>query len=164
MSAGTLSELLVEELKDLYSAEKQNTRALARLAKAAKTPELKEAFVSHLEETKGQIVRLDQIFVLLGKRSAGKTCAGMKGIVQETLEVLLEGAKGVVRDAALVAAVRRIEHYEMAGYASTRGLAKSLAQKEIVALLDATLAEELAADKKLGSLSKQINLEAKLVA
>jgi len=164
MSVGTLSELLVEELKDLYSAEKQIVRALAKLAKAARTVELKEALLSHFEETKGQVARLDQIFVILEKRAAGKTCVGMKGIVAESVEVLVESGKGVVRDVALIAAVRRIEHYEMAGYASVRALAKTLGQKEIVALLDATLQEEIAADKKLSGFSKQILLEAKLVA
>jgi len=164
MSIGTLSELLVAELRDLYSAEKQIIRGLAKLAKAATSPELKEALLSHLSETKEQVVRLDQIFVILGKRAAGKICLGMKGIVEESLEVLVETAKGSVRDAALIAAVRRIEHYEMAGYAAARTFTKSLSQREITALLDATLAEELAADKKLSVLSKQINLEAKVLA
>ena len=164
MSVRTLSELFVVELKDLYSAEKQIARGLAKLAKAAKSPELKEALVSHLAETKGQIARLDEVFVILGKRAAGKTCLAMKGIVAECLEVLAEAGKGSVRDAALVAAIRRVEHYEMAGYASARAFSKSLAQKEITVLLDATLAEEIAADKTLTVLSRQINLEAKLVA
>jgi ferritin-like metal-binding protein YciE len=163
MSLGTLSELLIDELKDLYSAEKQVTRALSKLAKAVKAPELKDAFLSHLEETKSQVARLEQIFVILGKKPTGKTCVGMKGILEESLEVLLQAGKGVIRDAALISTVRRVEHYEIAGYVSAQGLAKLLGHKDIAALLGATLVEEQAADKKLSVISKQVNLEAKLV-
>jgi ferritin-like metal-binding protein YciE len=163
MSVGTLSELLINELKDLYSAEKQNVRALAKLAKAVKSAELKEAFVAHLEETKAQVARLEEVFVLLGVRAAGKTCTGMKGILEESLEVLLEAGKGVLRDAALISAIRRVEHYEIAGYLSARAFAKSVGQKEIATLLDASLAEEVAADKKFSVLSKQVNADAKFL-
>jgi ferritin-like metal-binding protein YciE len=163
MSVGTLSELLIDELKDLYSAEKQITRALSKLSKAVKAPELKDAFLNHLEETKGQVVRLEQIFVMLGKRPTGKTCVGMKGILEESLGILLEAGKGIIRDAALISTARRVEHYEIAGYLSAQGFAKLLGHKEIAALLGASLAEEQAADKKLSAISKQVNLEAKLV-
>jgi len=161
MSVNTMEELLIDELRDLYSAEKQVTRALPKIAKGASTPELKEAILTHLEETKGQVARLDQIFGTLGKKSTGKLCVGMKGVLEEGSEVLADTEKGNVRDAALISASQRIEHYEMAGYGSAREFAKLLGQGEIAALLDQTLAEEKAADKKLSIISKQVNAEAK---
>ena len=158
MSVETIEELFVDELKDLYSAEKQITKSLPKLAKAATAPELKQAFESHLQETLGQIERLDRIFEILGKSPRGKTCNGMKGVLEEGAEVLEETEKGSpVRDAALISAAQRVEHYEMAGYGCVREYAKLLGQKEIAQLLDETLAEEKAADSKLGQVAKQIN-------
>jgi ferritin-like metal-binding protein YciE len=158
MSVETLQELFLDELKDLYSAEKQITKALPKLAKAATTPELKSAFESHLQETFGQIERLDRIFEILGKSPRGKVCNGMKGVLEEGAEVLEETEKGSpVRDAALISAAQRVEHYEMAGYGCVREYAKLLGQKEIAKLLDETLAEEKAADSKLGQVAKQVN-------
>ena len=160
MSVGTIEELFVDELKDLYSAEKQITKSLPKLAKAATAPELKDAFESHLKETFGQIERLDKVFEILGKSSRGKTCNGMKGVLEEGAEVLDETEEGSVRDAALISAAQRVEHYEMAGYGCVRALATLLGQKEIAQLLDETLAEEKAADSKLNQLAKRINPEA----
>jgi ferritin-like metal-binding protein YciE len=158
MSVETIEELFIDELKDLYSAEKQITKSLPKLAKAATTPELKDAFESHLQETFGQIERLDRIFEILGKSPRGKVCNGMKGVLEEGAEVLGETEKGsTVRDAALISAAQRVEHYEMAGYGCVREYAKLLGQKEIAQLLDATLAEEKAADSKLGQVAKQVN-------
>jgi len=158
MSVETIEELFVDELKDLYSAEKQITKSLPKLAKAATSPELKNAFESHLQETLGQIERLDKIFEILGKSPRGKVCNGMKGVLEEGAEVLEETEKGSpVRDAALISAAQRVEHYEMAGYGCVREYAKLLGQKEIAQLLDETLAEEKAADSKLGQVAKQIN-------
>ncbi|WP_348267434.1 ferritin-like domain-containing protein [Edaphobacter paludis] len=161
MSVETMQELFIDELKDLYSAEKQITRALPKLAKAATSAELKQAFLSHLEETNGQVARLEQAFQILGKSPKGKTCVGMKGVLEEGSEVLEDTGKGVVRDAALISAAQRVEHYEMAGYGSAQAFAKLLGQSEIAKLLEATLAEEKAADKKLSGISKQVNAEAK---
>jgi ferritin-like metal-binding protein YciE len=161
MSVETLQELLVDELKDLYSAEKQIVRALPKLAKATASPELKEALLTHLEETKGQVGRLEKIGELVGKKLTGKTCAGMKGVLEEGPEVLEETEKGSVRDAALISACQRVEHYEMAGYGSAREFAKLLGQKEIALLLDETLAEEKNTDKKLNAIAKQVNAQAK---
>ncbi|WP_213805305.1 ferritin-like domain-containing protein [Granulicella sp. dw_53] len=161
MSVGTMDELFVDELKDLYSAEKQITKALPKLAKGATSEELKMAFQSHLEETNGQIARLEQIFEILGKSPKGKTCVGMKGVLEEGSEMLEDTEKGEVRDAGLISAAQRVEHYEMAGYGSARDFAKLLGQSEIAALLDETLAEEKAADKKLTGISKQVNVAAK---
>ena len=161
MSVGTMDELFVDELKDLYSAEKQITRALPKLVKAATSDELKQAFQSHLEETNGHVARLEKAFEILGKSPKGKTCVGMKGVLEEGAEVLEDTDKGEVRDAGLISAAQRVEHYEMAGYGSARDFAKLLGQSEIAELLQETLEEEKAADKKLTSISKQVNAEAK---
>jgi ferritin-like metal-binding protein YciE len=161
MSVETLEELLIDELKDLYSAEKQIIRALPKLIKAVTTPELREGLTTHLEETKGQVGRLERIGEILGKKMSGKTCVGMKGVLEESSEVLEDTEKGPVRDAALISACQRVEHYEMAGYGSARDFAKLLGQKEVAALLDETLAEEKNADKVLTGASKQVNVQAK---
>lgn len=160
MSVESLEELFLDELKDLYSAEKQITRALPKLVKGATAPQLKDAFQSHLEETKGQIERLETIFGMLKKKGTGKTCEGMKGVLSEGAEVLEETEKGDVRDSGLITAAQRVEHYEMAGYGGVREFAKLLGQKEIMALLDATLKEEEAADKKLTDIAKGVNTAA----
>jgi ferritin-like metal-binding protein YciE len=161
MSVGTLEELLVDELKDLYSAEKQIIRALPKIIKAVSTPELQKGLTNHLEETKGHVTRLEKIGELLGKKMSGKTCAGMKGVLEEGSEVLEDTEKGLVRDAALISACQRVEHYEMAGYGSAQAFAKLLGQQEAAALLDETLTEEKNADKTLTSASKQVNIQAK---
>jgi ferritin-like metal-binding protein YciE len=164
MSVGTMDELFVDELKDLYSAERQITRALPKLVKAATSDELRQAFQSHLEETNGHVTRLEKAFEILGKSPKGKTCVGMKGVLEEGAEVLEDTDKGEVRDAGLISAAQRVEHYEMAGYGSARDFAKLLGQDEIAELLEETLEEEKAADKKLTSISKQVNAEAKSAA
>jgi ferritin-like metal-binding protein YciE len=161
MSVGTMQELLLDELKDLFSAEKQIVRVLPRLAKAASTPELRELFLTHLEETKGQVQRLEKVGELLGKKLTGKTCVGMKGVLEEGSEVLEETEKGLVRDAALISATQRIEHYEIAGYGSARDFAKLLALRDVADMLNETLDEEKATDKKLTLVSKQVNQQAK---
>jgi len=161
MSVETMQELLIDELKDLYSAEKQIVRALPKLVKAATSPELKDALSSHLEETKGQVARLEKIGEIVGKKMTGKACVGMKGVLEEGSEVLEDTEKGIVRDAALISACQRVEHYEMAGYGSAREFAKLFGQREVADLLDETLAEEKEADKKLSAISKQINAKAK---
>ena len=149
MSAESLQDLFLEELKDLYSAEKQITKALPKMVRGATSPKLKEAFQSHLEETNGQIERLETIFEMLKKKGTGKTCEGMKGVLAEGAEVIEETKKGDLRDSGLITAAQRVEHYEMAGYGGVREYARLLGKKDIVALLDATLKEEEAADKKL---------------
>jgi ferritin-like metal-binding protein YciE len=161
MSVETLEELFIDELKDLYSAEKQIVRALPKLAKAASTPELQEALQSHLNETKGQVERLEQIAEIVGKKLTGKTCAGMKGVLEEGSEVLEEVEEGNVRDAALIGASQRVEHYEMAGYGTARDFAKLLGLEDVVELLEQTLEEEKAADQKLTTISKSVNRQAK---
>jgi len=164
MSVETMQELLLDELKDLYSAEKQIVRALPKLAKAATSPDLKQALTNHLEETEGQVSRLERIAEMVGKKFTGKTCVGMKGVLEEGSEVLEETDKGTVRDAAMIAAAQRVEHYEMAGYGSARDFANTLGLSEVAALLEETLAEEKEADKKLTSISKRVNATAQQAA
>ena len=164
MSVGTLEELFIDELKDLYSAEKQIVRSLPKMAKAAATPELQKALESHLEETKGQVTRLEQIAEIVGKRLTGKTCAGMKGVLEEGSEVLEEVEEGNVRDAAMIGAAQRVEHYEIAGYGTARDFARLLGMDNVAKLLEQTLAEEKAADEKLTSISKKVNSQAKAEA
>jgi len=159
-----LEELFIDELKDLYSAEKQIVRSLPKMAKAAATPELQKALESHLEETKGQVTRLEQIAEIVGKKLTGKTCAGMKGVLEEGSEVLEEVEEGNVRDAAMIGAAQRVEHYEIAGYGTARDFARLLGMDNVAKLLEQTLAEEKAADEKLTSISKKVNSQAKAEA
>jgi ferritin-like metal-binding protein YciE len=164
MTVDSIEKLFVEELKDLHSAETQITRTLPKLIKAASSADLKKAFENHLKETEGQIERLDQIFEILGKKSTNKTCAGMKGILTEGSEILQETETGDVRDAALISAAQRVEHYEMAAYGTVRSYAEQMDQSEIADLLQETLEEEKAADEKLTEISKKINSAAKRAA
>ena len=161
MSVKTMQELLIDELKDLYSAEKQIVRALPKLAKAATSPDLKQALTNHLKETEGQVARLEQIAEIVSKKLTGKTCVGMKGVLEEGSEVLDDTDKGTVRDAAMIAAAQRVEHYEMAGYGSAREFAKMLGLSDVASLLNETLEEEKAADKLLSGIAKQVNTAAK---
>jgi ferritin-like metal-binding protein YciE len=160
MSVSSMEELFLDELKDLYSAEKQITKALPKIAKAATSPELREAFESHLEETKGHVERLEKAFELLGKPLRAKMCHGMQGVLEEGSEVLEDTEKGDVRDAALISAAQRVEHYEIAAYGSVREYANLLGQKKIADLLEETLNEEKAADEKLNGISKSVNSQA----
>lgn len=160
MSVDTIEKLFVAELKDIYSAENQITKALPKLAKAAQSPELKTAFENHLQETKGQIQRLEEIFQMLGGSPKGKSCVGMKGVLEEGAEMLEETQEGEVRDAGLISAAQRVEHYEMAAYGTVRSYAELLGQSKAAQLLQQTLEEEEATDKKLTALSKKLNVRA----
>ncbi len=159
MTVDTVEKLFVEELKDLYSAENQITKALPKMAKNATATELRSAFETHLKQTEGQIKRLDRVFELLGKSASGKTCKGMKGLLEEGEEVIKE-TDGDVRDAAMICAAQKVEHYEMAGYGSVRTWAQQLGQKEIADLLQQTLDEEGETDHKLTQLAGKINKQA----
>jgi ferritin-like metal-binding protein YciE len=160
MSVDTIDALFVEELKDLYSAENQITKALPKLIKAASLEELRSAFEHHLKETEGHVQRLEQVFEILGSSPKGKTCDGMKGVLDEGSEMLSETAGGNVRDAALISAAQRVEHYEMAAYGTVRSYAESLGQRQISEILQKTLEEEKAADKKLTEISQKQALRA----
>src|SRR6202034_3283972 len=142
MTVNTIEKLFVDELKDLYSAENQITKALPKLAKASSSQELRTAFESHLKETEGHVERLEQIFEMLEVSPKGKTCAGMKGLLEEGKEMLEETETGAIRDVAMISAAQRVEHYEMAGYGSVRTYAELLGKNEIATLLEKTLEEE----------------------
>ncbi len=160
MAVETLQDLLLDELKDIYSAEKQAIRVYPRLAKAIESEALKQAMQAHLEETKAQVERLDQVFEKLEKRGGGKTCEAMKGLIEEGQEVLEEVEAGPVRDAALIGAAQRMEHYEIAAYGTVISLAKALGHEEIATLLGQTLEEEKQTDEKLTQVSEAVNREA----
>jgi ferritin-like metal-binding protein YciE len=164
MAVDTIEKLFIEELKDLHSAEKQITKTLPKLIEAATSGDLKKAFEHHLKETEGQIDRLDKAFEILGTRPKEKTCDGMKGILAEGSEMLHETKEGDVRDVALISAAQRVEHYEMAAYGSVRSYAQQLNKSEIAELLQQTLEEEKAADKKLTEISEKVNSRARRAA
>ena len=137
-SVNTLQELLVEEIRDIYDAEKQLVKALPKMAEAATNPELKQGFTDHLEETKNHVARLEQVFEALGEKAKGKTCKAMKGLVAEGAEAIdLEGP-GAVRDACLIGAAQRVEHYEIAAYGTVRTLAETIGNP-VASLLEKTL-------------------------
>ena len=154
MAIKTLEDLFIHELSDIHSAERQISKALPRLARAAENPELTAAFETHLEETVGQIERLDQVVELLGIRLKRIKCAAMEGLVEEGKEVIDSVEKGPVRDAALVGGAQKVEHYEIAAYGTLCALAKQLGYDGAVKLLKATLEEEKATDEKLTILAE----------
>jgi ferritin-like metal-binding protein YciE len=161
MKLQSLRDLLVEQLQDLYDAEHRITKALPKMAKAATSPDLKAAFEKHLTETEGQIDRLDQVFDAMGVKAKKKTCKAMQGLIEEGEETIKEDAEPEVKDAALIAAAQRVEHYEMAGYGTVSAYAKLLNEKAILKLLQATFAEEKATDEALTELAEStINIEA----
>ena len=154
MAGNNLREALVEEIKDLYNCEKQLTKALPKLAKAATSDELREAFESHLEETDGQITRLERVFELLDEKPRGKHCAGIAGIIEEGSDTIQEDAEDAVMDAMLIAAGQRAEHYEIGAYGTVIAWAEALELTDVAQLLQETLAEEKAADEKLTALAE----------
>ena len=159
MTKGSLRDLYVEELKDLYSAEKQLTKALPKMAKAASSEELSEGFQQHLEQTKGHVERLEQIFGMLEQRAAGKKCIGMEGLIKEGSEIMNEDFSDELMDAALISAAQRVEHYEIAAYGTVVAFADLLGESDQASLLRETLEEEKETDQKLTQLSEQINAE-----
>lgn len=138
----SLQELLLDEMKDLYDAEHRITKALPKLAKKATSPELADAFTTHLKQTEGHIKRLEKAFSLLGEKAKRKTCKAMKGLMEEGEEVLKEPMENHVKDAALIASAQRVEHYEMAGYGCVRTFASLLGHSDVADLLQQTLDEE----------------------
>jgi ferritin-like metal-binding protein YciE len=152
--AGTLHDAFIDELRDSYDGEKQLTKALAKLAKAATSPPLREAFEVHLEETQGQIERLEQVFELLEEKARGKHCDGIAGIVEEGKAIMEEDFDETTMDACLIAAGQRAEHYEMAAYGTLVAWANAMGHTEAAKLLQQTLDEEKAADKKLSGLAQ----------
>ncbi len=156
----SLKDLLIDELKDLYSAEKQLVKALPKMSKAATNEDLKDGFNSHLEETRGHVQRLDQAFAKLGVPAKAKTCKAMQGLIEEGAEAIELDATETLRDACLIGAAQRVEHYEIAAYGTARAFARTMGEGEVADLLQETLDEEAAADKKLTSVAETVNQEA----
>src|ERR1700723_2686246 len=157
MAQDSLRALYVNELKDLYNAETQLVKALPKMAKGSSNAELRQGFEEHLRQTSEHVSRLEQIFDQLGEKPTGKKCLGMEGLVKEGSETMKEDYSEEVKDAAIIGAAQRVEHYEMAGYGTVRALAELLGEDEHVSLLNQTLEEEKQADKKLTELAQEIN-------
>ena len=159
--AGTLHDAFLDELRDTYDAEKQLTKALPKLAKAATSPDLRAAFETHLEETRGHVDRLEQVFESLDEKVRGKHCEGIAGIIEEGKTIMEEDFNDATMDACLIATGQRAEPYEMAAYGTLVAWAQGMGHSEAAKLLQETLDEEKAADKKLTSLAESgINQEA----
>ncbi len=154
MAIETLHDLMVHELRDLYSAERQLVQALPKMAKNATSPELEEAITTHLEQTREQVNRLEQIFETLGVSSRGTKCKGMEGLLEEGKALMEEDIDGEVLDAGLIAAAQRVEHYEIAGYGTVLEFARVMGHDDVVSLLEATLEEEKETDQLLTSLAE----------
>ena len=152
-NAATFHDAFLEELRDLYNAEKQLTRALPRMAKAATAAPLVDAFETHLQETLGQVERLEQVFESLGESARGKQCEGIAGIIEEGKDAMSQNFDESTMDAALIAAAQRIEHYEIAAYGTVVAWAEAMGHDEAHRLLQETLEEEKATDQKLTSLA-----------
>jgi ferritin-like metal-binding protein YciE len=162
MELETLRDLYVHELKDLYSAERQMMKAMPKMVKAATNRQLASAFTQHLEQTKKQAKRLEDLLAAHGESTRGPKCAGMEGVLKEGDEMIGEDADEEVRDAGLIAAAQRAEHYEIAGYGCARTYAELLGDKKGAKVLDTTIREEGAADQKLTKLARSvINVKAK---
>src|SRR5580658_5837608 len=160
MESNRLKHLYVEELKDLYSAESQMVKALPKMIKAATSEDLRAGFAEHLEQTKGHVLRLQEIFKVLGESPKGKLCKGMEGLIKEGGDMIEEGPAPEELDAGLISAAQRVEHYEIAGYGCVSTYAKLLGENEALSLLKQTLEEEKETDAKLTDLASGINLEA----
>src|SRR5256886_7482660 len=156
MKLDTLEKLYISELRDLYSAENQLLKALPKMAKGASSPELKDAFEKHLEQTKGHIERLEQLFEQLDESPKGKTCHGMKGLIEEGSEILEEDGEDSVLDAGIIVAAQKVEHYEIASYGSVRTFADLLGKDRSAELLQTTLEEESEANQLLNKLAEDI--------
>jgi ferritin-like metal-binding protein YciE len=152
----TIKDLLESEIKDLYSAEKQLTKAIPKMAKGSNNEELASAFKAHLKETEGQITRLERVAKLLDTTPTGKKCKGMEGVIEEGAEALEEDGDENVLDLGIIGAGSRVEHYEMAGYTTAINLAKQLGNSEVASLLRDSLNEEEAADEKLRKIGQQL--------
>jgi ferritin-like metal-binding protein YciE len=161
MALATMQDLFIEQLKDLYSAEKQLVQALPKMAKAATTPELVQAITDHLDQTQNHVSRLEQCFEHLNASSRGKRCKGMEGLIEEGKETIEEEGEAVVKDAGLIAAAQRVEHYEISGYGTAKTMASLLGLDDVADLLEETLGEEEEADKLLSQIAMdQVNPQA----
>jgi ferritin-like metal-binding protein YciE len=161
MKIENLQQLFLEQLRDLYDGEQQITEALPKLIEKASSPELKNALKEHLQVTKQQIARLEQIFQGLKEDPTGESCKGMKGIIKEGDDLVSNAKDIAVRDASIIASAQRVEHYEIAGYGTVKTYAKLLGQQEFARILEQTLDEEKDADITLTGIAESVNIEAK---
>ncbi len=164
IDVNNLQQLFVEQLRDLYDGENQITKALPKLIEKAHSQQLKSALQEHLDVTKKQITRLDQIFSELGEKSGGETCKGMKGVIAEGDELVGKGNDPAVIDASIITSAQRVEHYEMAGYGTVKTYARQLGKNNFAQLLEQTLSEEKEADEKLSEIADTINVRANKAA
>lgn len=155
----SIRDLIADQMKDLYDAEKRLVKALPKMAKAASNPELKKAFESHLKETRGHVERLEQGFELLGEKVRGQPCLAMKGLIEEGAETIQEGDSGPLLDSAIICAAQKVEHYEIAAYGTLLAWAKTPGFDDLSELFTATLGEEEAADQKLTEIAQPIITE-----
>jgi ferritin-like metal-binding protein YciE len=153
--AKTLDDLFLDTLKDIYYAEKQIVRALPKMAKAAKSPELKAGFEKHLQETEGHVERLEQVFEIIGAPARGKTCEAILGIIEEAKEIMDDFKGSPALDAGLVSSAQAVEHYEITRYGTLKAWAKQMGKADVVKLLEATEREEIATDQTLSKLGVQ---------
>lgn len=160
MQENSLQELYVEQLRDIYNAENQLVKALPKMAKAAQSEALRQGFERHLDQTKGHVDRLEQIFSALDESPKGKKCAGMEGLLEEGEEVIKEQSSSDALDSGLIAAAQRVEHYEIAAYGTVRSFAELLGENDAVDLLQQTLDEEKETNDKLTEISKEANAQA----
>jgi ferritin-like metal-binding protein YciE len=160
MALESLNELLLEQLRDLYDAEHQLIKALPKMAEASNSDELRQAFEEHLEQTRGHAERLETIFENLGEKAKAKKCKGMEGLIKEGSETMEEDMDEDVKDAGIIAAAQRVEHYEIAAYGTARTFATLLGDREAASLLEQTLEEEKETDARLTEIAEQINVEA----
>jgi ferritin-like metal-binding protein YciE len=161
MNVENLQQLFVEQLRDLYDGEQQITEALPKLIDKASNPQLKSALQEHLDITKRQIDRLEEIFDQLDEDADGETCKGMKGVIKEGDDLVSKTDDAGVRDASIITSAQRVEHYEIAGYGTVKTYARQLGKPEFVKILEQILNEEKEADQKLTQLAESINIEAK---
>jgi len=155
----TMRDLLIQEMQDLYDAEKQLVKALPKMVKAAASEELSEAIGNHLEETRGQVERLERAFQILDLAPKAKSCAAMKGLIHEAQERMEANGQGALADSAMICAAQKVEHYEIAGYGTLKAWAEELGLDDVAALLEETLAEEKAADEKLTEIAGKVRSE-----
>jgi ferritin-like metal-binding protein YciE len=156
----SVRELLVDEMRDLYDAEKQLVKALPKVAKAASSPKLAEAFSKHLEETRGQVERLEKAFDLLGEKPKSKPCEAMKGLIEEAQETMGEDMSEPLMDSALICAAQKVEHYEIAGYGTVKAWAEAQGLDDVAKLFEETLEEEKAANESLTEVAADVLAEA----
>ena len=156
----SMRQLYIDELRDLYNAETQLVKALPKMAKASSNSEVRQGFEEHLRQTSEHVSRLEQIFDVLDEKPTGRKCLGMDGLVKEAAEAIKEGYENAVKDAAIISAAQRVEHYEIAGYGTVRTFARLLGEDEHVNLLDQTLEEEKQTHQKLAQLAENINRQA----